>query len=65
MAPDPISTMYFINSSHRSMCLYVHPLFIARQRLSENVTAATNAHKKLDNCSACRSIRSSCRIKQN
>jgi hypothetical protein len=25
MAPEPISTAYFINPSHQSVCLYVYP----------------------------------------
>jgi hypothetical protein len=45
MAPHPISTAYFINLSHQSVCLYVcmciHP-FIARQRLGKHITAAAN-----------------------
>jgi hypothetical protein len=42
MAPEPISTVYFINSSH--LCVYVHPPIVHRQRLGKNVTAATNTH---------------------
>lgn len=38
MAPDTISTMYLINSSHKSVC----PRIVAMQRLGRNVTAATN-----------------------
>jgi hypothetical protein len=38
MAPEPISMPYFINLSH----LYVYPPIVARQRLGQNVTAATN-----------------------
>jgi hypothetical protein len=45
MAPEPISTAYFINPSHQSVCLYVYPLIVARQRLGKNVTAATNTRK--------------------
>jgi hypothetical protein len=45
MAPEPISTVYFINTSHQSMCLYV---YVARQRLGENVTARTNIHATID-----------------
>jgi hypothetical protein len=33
MAPEPISTAYFINASHRSVCLYMYPIHVARQRL--------------------------------
>jgi hypothetical protein len=32
MAPEPISTAHFINSSHPSLCLYVYPTIVARQR---------------------------------
>jgi hypothetical protein len=28
MAPEPISTAYFINPSHQSVCLYVYPLLL-------------------------------------
>jgi hypothetical protein len=29
---------------HQSVCLYVYPPIVARQRLRKNVTAATNTH---------------------
>jgi hypothetical protein len=55
MATEPISTAYVINPFHQSVCLYVYPSyqckakcippFIARQRLSKHVPAATNTHK--------------------
>jgi hypothetical protein len=35
IAPEPISTAYFINLSHQSVCLYVYPFIIARQRLGK------------------------------
>jgi hypothetical protein len=41
----PISTVYFINRSHQSVCLYV---YVARQRLDKNITAATNTHATTD-----------------
>jgi hypothetical protein len=44
MAPEPISTAYVINPSHQSVCLYVYPSIVARQRFGKNVTAATNTH---------------------
>jgi hypothetical protein len=44
MATEPISTAYFINPSHQSLCLYVYPTIVARQRLGKNITAATNTH---------------------
>jgi hypothetical protein len=55
MAPELISTPYFINPSYQSVCLHVVPIIVARhrlgkkknafvatQRLRKNVTAATN-----------------------
>jgi hypothetical protein len=56
MAPEPISTAYFISPSHSSVCLYMSPLIVpmqrlgknssivVRQRFSKNVTAATNTY---------------------
>jgi hypothetical protein len=38
MAPEPISTAYFMNLSHQ----YMYPVIVARQGLGKNVTAATN-----------------------
>jgi hypothetical protein len=43
MTPDPISTAYFINPSHQSVCLY--PLIITKQRLGGKVTAARNTRE--------------------
>jgi hypothetical protein len=48
MAPEPISTAYFINPSHQSVCLYVYPVIVARQRLGKKVTAATNTHTTIE-----------------
>jgi hypothetical protein len=42
VAPEPTSTAYFINPSHQSVCLYVHPSIVTRQRLGKHVTAAKN-----------------------
>jgi hypothetical protein len=54
MEPEPISTAYFINPAHQSVCLYVYasycfngsvnyiPPSVARQRPSKNLTATTN-----------------------
>jgi hypothetical protein len=42
MVPEPISTAYFINPAHQSVCLYVYPLIVARQRLGKTVTAKKN-----------------------
>jgi hypothetical protein len=58
MAPEPISTAYFINPSHQSV--YVYPLIVARellgknppivatQRLGKNVAAAKNTHTAIE-----------------
>jgi hypothetical protein len=36
MAPEPISTAYLKNPSNQSVCLYVYPPIVPRQRLSKN-----------------------------
>jgi hypothetical protein len=36
MAPQPITMAYFINPSHQFVCLYMHPLILARKRLGKN-----------------------------
>jgi hypothetical protein len=43
MASEPTSTAHFKNPSHQSVCLYV-----ARKRLGENVTSATNVHATIE-----------------
>jgi hypothetical protein len=48
MALKPISTAYFINPSHHSVRLYVHPAIVSGQRLSKDVTAATATHAKIE-----------------
>jgi hypothetical protein len=45
MAPEPISTAYFVIPSHQSVCLYV---YVAGQRFSKNVTAATNTDATIE-----------------
>jgi hypothetical protein len=40
MSPEPVSTAYFINPSHQSVCLYVYPPIVTRQRLGKHVPAA-------------------------
>jgi hypothetical protein len=35
MASEPTSTVYFRNPSHQSVCLYVYPPVVARQRLDK------------------------------
>jgi hypothetical protein len=45
MAPEFISMAYFINSSHRSVCLNAYPKIIARQRLGREVPATKNTRK--------------------
>jgi hypothetical protein len=48
MAPEPISTAYFINPSHQFVCLYVYPPIVTRQWPSKNVIAATNTHETIE-----------------
>jgi hypothetical protein len=48
MAPELISTAYFINPFYQSVCQYVYPPIVARQRLGKNVTAATDTHTKIE-----------------
>jgi hypothetical protein len=48
MTPEPISTAYFINPSHESLCLYVYPPIVASQLLGKNITVATNAQATIE-----------------
>jgi hypothetical protein len=48
MARKHISTAFFMNPSHQSICLHVHPPVGARQRLIKNVTAAMNTHATIE-----------------
>jgi hypothetical protein len=48
VASEPISTAHFMNLSHQSLCLYVYPPSIARQRLCNNVIEATNTHAEVE-----------------
>jgi hypothetical protein len=47
MAPEPISTAYFLNPAHQSVCLCVYPSIVIRKRLGKNVTMTTNTHAKM------------------
>jgi hypothetical protein len=53
MTLEPISTAHFINPSHQSVCLYVYPPMVPRQRLGKNVTAATNTHATIEEYGPC------------
>jgi hypothetical protein len=46
IAPEPISTLYLINPSLRSVFLYVYLPIVARQQFDKNVTATTNRIKE-------------------
>jgi hypothetical protein len=49
MAPEPMSTAYFIKYSHKSVCLHVYPPVVAMQRLcKKNITAAMNTHETIE-----------------
>jgi hypothetical protein len=40
IALQAITTAYFINPSHQSVCLWVQPLIVAKQKLGKHVPAA-------------------------
>jgi hypothetical protein len=48
MVPKPIPSTYYINPSHQSVCLYVHPPIVAKQQLGKTDTAATNTHATIE-----------------
>jgi hypothetical protein len=48
METEPISTAYFVNPSRQSVCLYVYPPVVARQRLGKDVAASTNTHEIIE-----------------
>jgi hypothetical protein len=48
MAPQPVSTAYFLNPSHQSVYLYVYPPILVRQRFGKNVTATTTTHATIE-----------------
>jgi hypothetical protein len=45
---EPLSTAYFINPSHQSVCLYVYLGIVVKQRLCRNVTATINTHATIE-----------------
>jgi hypothetical protein len=45
-APKHISKAYFIN--HMSVCLYVKPPIVARQRLGKDFTAPANIYGRIE-----------------
>jgi hypothetical protein len=47
VAPEPVSTAYFINSSYQSVSLYVYPI-VASQQLGKIVTTATNTQATIE-----------------
>jgi hypothetical protein len=47
MAPEPVSMAYIVHLSHQSVCLYLYPPTVARQRLGRNFTAAPNTQATL------------------
>jgi hypothetical protein len=46
IAPEPISTVYFINTFHQSMYMHAYPLSLLVNGWIKNVTAATNTRSK-------------------
>jgi hypothetical protein len=43
-----IATAYFLNPSHQFVRLNAIPLFVARQRLGKNITAAKNTQATIE-----------------
>jgi hypothetical protein len=58
MAPEHISTAYFINPSHQYVCLYVYPFIVARQRLGKDITIAMSEHTTTELLDASSSMQS-------
>jgi hypothetical protein len=48
IATELISTAYFINPSHQSVCLYVYPAIFHRQRFGKKTTAGTNTQATIE-----------------
>jgi hypothetical protein len=61
MASESISTAYVLNPSHQFLFLY--PPLVARLRLGENVTAATNTYATIEELLDASFICGPCRIK--
>jgi hypothetical protein len=47
MAPEPISTAYFVNPSHRSVCLYVYPPIVAGKGLGKHVPTTNTDNNRI------------------
>jgi hypothetical protein len=47
MASEPISTAYFINSSHQSVFICVFPRIVVRQRLGRHVPVTKNTRNNI------------------
>jgi hypothetical protein len=48
IAHEPIAKAYFMTPSHQFLYLSVYPTIVTTQRLSKNVTAATNTHATIE-----------------
>jgi hypothetical protein len=48
MASEPVLKAYLVKPCYKSVCLYVHPSTVTRQRLSKNFTSETNAHATIE-----------------
>jgi hypothetical protein len=65
MANESISTAYFINPSHQSVCLYVYTHIVARQQIGKKVTATKNTHTVIQELLERRFLCCPCLVKQN
>jgi hypothetical protein len=66
MAPEPISTAYFINPTYQFVCLYVYPLLAVRQLLGNLFTEplpSSEYTQQQINCWEHHSLCYPCRIK--
>jgi hypothetical protein len=48
MSPEPIFTVYLINTFHQSVCLYVYLPIVATQLFGENISAAKNTYATIE-----------------
>jgi hypothetical protein len=65
MTPDSISTTYFINPSHQSVCLYVYPLSLLGNGLVETLTLQRILTQQWKNCWTIRFLCGPCRVKES
>jgi hypothetical protein len=65
MPPEPLSTAYFINPSHQSVCLCVYPPIVARQGLCKTLKRQRIHTQQKKNCWTRHFLCGPCRIKES